>query len=223
MHPFSPQIIGELAARFPCVSLVEQYGRIPVDCVDVNHSKGVTLLMDWLRQRGHSRIGFISHHHSLEAVWSSRRLGAYLENLMRLGFPYHEKDVIHLDITSQASAEKGYRLVTEQIKDGVTAWMCASDRQAYDLIVALDEHGYKVPEDVSVTGFDGILRPQGAPALDTVRIPYYEIGFTACRRLLDKMNKRFDALQEILLECRLQEGKTVGPPRNVQASMPVCA
>jgi LacI family transcriptional regulator len=67
-----------------------------------------------------------------------------------------------------------------------------------------------VPRDVSVTGFDGIARPAGAPALDTVRIPYYEIGFGASRRLFDKLNKRFDAPQEILLECRLQEGETVG-------------
>jgi LacI family transcriptional regulator len=215
MYPFSPQIIGELTARFPCVSLVEQYGRVPVDCVDVNHYKGITALMDRLRQHGHTRIGFFSRRYAVEAVWSYRRLSAYVENLTRLGMRYNEKDVVHLDITSPAKIEEGYRLVVEQIKDGVTALMCAADHQAYDLINALNDRGYKVPEDVSVTGFDGILRPLGAPSLDTVRIPYYEIGFAASRRLLDKINKRFDAPQEILLECRLQEGKTVGAPQKL--------
>ncbi len=219
MYPFSPQIIGELTARFPCVSLVEQYGRVAVDCVDVNHYKGITALMDRLRQNGHTRIGFFSRRYAVEAVWSYRRLSAYVENLTRLGLHYNEKDVIHLDITSSATMDEGYRLVIDQIKDGVTAWMCAADHQAYDLIIALQDRGYRVPEDISVTGFDGILRPLGAPALDTVRIPYYEIGFAASRRLLDKINKRFDAPQEILLECRLQEGKTVGPASEARFSV----
>jgi len=219
MYPFSPQIIGELTARFPCVSLVEQYGRVPVDTVDVNHYKGITALMDRLRQQGHTHIGFFSRRYAVEAVWSYRRFSAYVENLTRLGLHYNEQDVIHLDITSPATTEDGYRLVTERIKQGVTAWMCAADHQAYDLIKALQERGYRVPEDISVTGFDGILRPVDAPALDTVRIPYYEIGFAASRRLLDKINKRFDAPQEILLECRLQDGKTVGPPRQKLSSV----
>jgi len=216
MYPFSPQIIGELSARFPCVSLVEQYGRVSVDCVDVNHYKGITALMDRLRQHGHTRIGFFSRRYAIEAAWSYRRFSAFVENLARLGMHYNERDIIHLDITSQATMDAGYRLVIDQIKDGVTAWMCAADHQAYDLIIALKERGYDVPRDISVTGFDGILRPVGAPALDTIRIPYYEIGFAASRRLLEKMNKRFDAPQEILLECRLQEGETVGLANNAR-------
>ena len=217
MYPFSPRIIGELSTRFPCVSLVEQYGRVSVDCVDVNHYKGISALMERLRQNGHTRIGFFSRRYAIEAVWSYRRFSAYVECLTRMGLHYVEKDVIHLDISSAETMNVGYSLVEAQIKDGVTAWVCAADHQAYDLIVALRERGYHVPGDVSVTGFDGILRPQGAPALDTVRIPYYEIGFAASRRLFDKINKRFDAPQEILLECRLQEGETVGPRRPKKA------
>jgi LacI family transcriptional regulator len=213
MYPFSPRIIGELAPLFPCVSLVEQYGQTSVDCVDVNHSRGIAGLMERLRQNGHTRIGFFSHNYSVEAVWSYRRFSAYVENLTRSGWHYNEKDVISLDLSSPATIEEGYNLVINQIKDGVTAWMCAADRQAYELILTLRARGYQVPQDVSVTGFDGILRPPDAPALDTVRIPYHEIGFAACRRLFDKINKRFDSPQEILLDCRLQEGETIGPPR----------
>jgi DNA-binding LacI/PurR family transcriptional regulator len=138
-----------------------------------------------------------------------------VENLTRLGLAYNKKDVIHLDISSPAAMEEGYHLVVDQTRDGVTAWLCAADHQAYDLIIALKERGFSVPADVSVTGFDGILRPVGAPSLETVRIPYYEIGFAGSRRLNDKINKRFDSPQEILLECRLQEGETVAPPRQM--------
>jgi LacI family transcriptional regulator len=209
LYPFAPQIIGELTSRFPCVSLVEQYSRVPIDCVDVNHYKGIITLMDRLRQNGHQRIGFFSRKYAVEAVWANRRLSAYVENQLRLGLHFNERDIIHLDITTPQTTAAGYDHAVAQMRDGVTAWVCAADHQAYDLISALKERGFSVPRDVSVTGFDGIARPPGAPVLDTVRIPYYEIGFGASRRLFDKLNKRFDAPQEILLECRMQEGETV--------------
>jgi LacI family transcriptional regulator len=210
MYPFLPQVIGELTARFPCVSLVEQYGSVSVDCVDVNHYKGITALMDRLRQNGHSRIGFFSRKYAVEAAWSFRRLSSYAENLSRQGLTFNQQDVIHLDISTPATIKEGYDLAVERMRDGVTAWMCAADHQAYDLIIGLKERGYHVPDDVSVTGFDGILRPAGAPSLTTVRIPYYEIGYAASLRLFEKINKRYDSHQEILLECRVQEGETVG-------------
>ncbi len=217
LYPFAPQIVAEISSRFPCVSLVEQYGRTAIDCVDVNHYKGIAALIDRLQQKGHTRIGFFSRKYPVEAVWANRRLSAYIENLIKRGMPFNERDIIHLDPTSPATIKEGYRQAVEQIRAGVTAWVCAADHQAYDLIVAMKEHGIKVPEDISVTGFDGILRPEGLPALETVRIPYYEIGFGAGRRLFEKLNKRYDVPQEILLDCRIQEGQTVGPSRTSRA------
>ena len=50
MYPFPPRMIEELSTRFPCVCLVEQYGNVSVDCVDVDHYKGISMLIDRLRQ-----------------------------------------------------------------------------------------------------------------------------------------------------------------------------
>ena len=219
MYPFPPKVIAELTARFLCVSLVEQYGRASVDCVDVNHYRGISLLMERLLQAGHKRIGFFSRRYIVEAVWSNRRFSAYMENLTRNGLRYRENDIIYLDTSSLATMKEGYDRVAAQMRDGVTAWICAADHQAYDLIIALKQRGLDVPRDVSVTGFDGILRPEGAPALETVRIPYHEIGFVGSRRLFDKLNKRLDAPQEILLDCRLQEGETIGSPAHSTVSV----
>ena len=47
----------------------------------------------------------------------------------------------------------------KQTKDGVTAWVCAADHVAYDLIAHLEASGIKVPQHVSVVGFDGISSP----------------------------------------------------------------
>jgi DNA-binding LacI/PurR family transcriptional regulator len=50
--------------------------------------------MDRLRQNGHSRIGFFSRKYAVEAVWANRRLSTYIENLIRLGLHFNERDVI---------------------------------------------------------------------------------------------------------------------------------
>lgn len=218
MHTFPCAVITDLNARFPCVSLVEQYPAISVDSVDANHDKGVSTLADRLRQFGHERLGFFSYKCQAEAAWAMRRRGAYVEALLRLDLPFHPEDMIQVDPSAAPEAiGAAYDLVAAQTRAGVTAWMCAADHPAYDLIAALGERGLRVPDDVSVTGFDGLPRPPHAPALETVRIPYYEMGFASARRLLDKIEKRYESSQEILLECRLMEGETVGPRHNAAA------
>jgi DNA-binding LacI/PurR family transcriptional regulator len=214
MHSFSPQVIAELSALFPCVALAGHFGSGTIDSVDANHARGVTALFKRLRQRGHRRIGFLTRKHPAEAIGAQRRLSAYLENLLRLDLPLDAHDVIHLDPEADAA---GYDRAAERTRAGVTAWMCECDREAYGLIAALDQRGLRVPEDVSVTGFDGMPRPAGAPALDTVRIPYHEIGFVGSRRLLEKIDKRYESPHEILLECHVQEGETIAAPRGASA------
>lgn len=216
MSSFPPQVVGELTTRFPCVSLLQHYGNAPVDCVDVDHAKGIAALIDRLRQMRHTRIGFFSRQFSANAVGSNRRFGAFVESLSRLGGAYRERDVVLIDTTSPRTIDDSYQRVVEQIRDGVTAWICAADQLAYDLIRALKERGFAVPGDVSVTGFDGMARPDGAPALDTVCVPHYEIGFAASRRLFDKINKRYEAPQEILIEGRVVPGETIGPCQDPQ-------
>ena len=50
-------------------------------------------------------------------------------------------------------------------RDCVTAWVCAADHQAYQLIADLQARGLRVPQDCSVTGFDGNVPPPGLPPI----------------------------------------------------------
>eukprot|EP01047_Picozoa_sp_COSAG01_P141727 COSAG01_NODE_72818_length_252_cov_0.522876_1_plen_67_part_01 len=55
--------------------------------------------------------------------------------------------------------------------------------QGYILIDGFENHGLKVPEDVSITGFDGIQRSAERPALTTIDIPFRAMGITGAERL----------------------------------------
>jgi DNA-binding LacI/PurR family transcriptional regulator len=218
MYPFPQEVIEALLLKFPCVSLVEQYGVSSMDCVDVDHYKGISQLMDKLMALGHRRIGFFSRYYPVEAAWAFRRYSAYVEKMARYGIAVRQEDVINVDPVHREEREQSHERAFRMTKEGVTAWICAADHQAYDLISALQKRGLKVPRDVSVTGFDGILRPTGLPELTTVKIPYRQIGYMGAKRLYDLMGKRFDAVQHILLECQLQKGETVAPVSSLSVS-----
>lgn len=212
IYPFPLTVVDEIRSRYPAVSLVDQYGTRPLDCVDVDHYRGISRLVDELYALGHRRIGFFTWRYPVEASWALRRYGAFVEKLTALGLEVDPGDVINAGPRNPLAVEPARDRVIERTRDGVTAWICAADHQAYDLIAYMKTAGLNVPQDVSVAGFDGIAQPKGAPLLSTVQIPYHQIGLSGGKRLLDLVLKRFDSAQHILLDCDLREGVTVAAP-----------
>ena len=218
MYPFPKKIVDMLNVQYSCVSLVEQRGAGAVNCVDVDHYQGIALIINELIKLGHKRIGFYTKHYEVEASWSLRRCGAYFEKMTQLGLPIHEKDMINISPQAIGSIEDSYDMAAKQIKDGVTAFVCAADHQAYDLIDALNKRGIRVPEDVSVTGFDGIQPPAKKVPLSTIKIPYNEIGFQAAKRLNDLVHKKYGPSQHILMGCTRLEGRTLDYPSHLKTA-----
>ncbi len=212
LYPFPKSVVSGIMQRMPCVSLVEQYGTSPLNCVDVDHYKGIAMVINRLVELGHERIGFFSRSYVPQASWALRRYSAYVEKMTQLGLEISNDSVINVHPKHSVSLEEGFEVAAEQVSKGVTAWVCAADHVAYDLIAELKKRDIRVPRDVSVTGFDGIKQPSRAPTLSTVRIPFREIGFTSAKRLHDMVRKRFSPPQHILLGCELISGKTIGRP-----------
>lgn len=213
IYPFPQTIVDELRKKHPVVSLVEQYGKSPLDCVDVDHHRGIERLVDHLQEKEHRRIGFFTWRYPVEAGWAMRRYGAYVEMMTARGLEIVPEHAINVDPRKQLSLEESHAEVIRLTKAGVTAWVCAADHQAFDLVKAIDAAGLSVPEDVSITGFDGLTPPKGRPRLTTVKIPFHQIGVIGGKRLLDLIQKRFDSQQHILLNCDLIVGRTVSKPK----------
>lgn len=211
VYPLPNQVVDELCLRVPVVSLVEQYSDVPVNCVDVDHHRGIAAVIKRLHDSGHRRIGFLTHDYGVEAHWAMRRHSAYIEEMTRLDLMIDPADVINVQPSRRCPAEQAYAMALERTRYGVSAWVCAADHQAYGLISHFKQRGVRVPEEVSVTGFDGIQKPSWAPQLSTVMIPYYEIGQIGARRLADLVLKRFGSVQHVMLDCTLCEGETIGP------------
>ena len=212
IYPFPRAVIDHLLLQYPVVSLVEQYGQSELNTVDVDHYNGISAIINHLRDLGHRRIGFFSRAYPVEASWSYRRFSAYVEKITRLGWQYREEDVINVHPQRCLSLEESYDRVRDLVRQGVTAWMCAADHQAYDLVDGLTRRGLSVPGQVSVTGFDGIRTPKGRVPLTTMEIPYREIGMAGARRLLELIQKRFVLPQHILVGSRFRAGQSTAEP-----------
>ena len=127
IYPFKLDIIKALKANFPCVSLVEQFGSHNIDCVDVDHNKGVSTIIDKLIVKGHKRIGFLTRSYAVEACWSYRRYSAFADQLIRRSISFNESDIINVYPDRLLSPKESIEEAIKEQKDGVTAWVCAAD------------------------------------------------------------------------------------------------
>jgi LacI family transcriptional regulator len=97
----------------------------------------------------------------------------------------------------------------------VTAWVCAADHQAYDLMQALHQQGVRVPEDCSVTGFDGLEPPANMRRVTSMLVPHEDLGGSAVARLSSRMMHHNSPRRKILVEARLVEGQTIAAPSSI--------
>ena len=213
VYPFPEPVLEQLAPLMPMVSLVEQFDHTGIDCVDADHYKGISVAIEHLVDHGHRRIGFFTWPYEVEASWSYRRYAAFMEKMVRLRMPVSPDDIISVFPSQERNEEQRIDYAAQRTRDGVTAWVCAADHQAYGLVRGFRKRGIDVPGQVSVTGFDGIETPPDCPQLSTIQIPFREIGATGTQRLVERIRKRFGSTQHVLIDCTFKPGATVGPVR----------
>ncbi|MBL00318.1 MAG: LacI family transcriptional regulator [Opitutales bacterium] len=208
VYPFPVKVIQGLMRLIPCVSLVEQFGAQDLDCIDVDHHRGVSHLIQRLIDKGHRRIGFFSRRYSVEPLWVYRRFSAFVERLTSAGLQYRSEDVLNLYRDDTYTLEESYQKAIQQTKDGVTAWICPADHIAYDFISVFNQYGLIAGKDYSITGFDGVPSLASQFRLTTIQIPYRGIGFQAARRLNDLIENRFSATQHVYLNGKIVAGNS---------------
>jgi len=190
------------AAQVPLVA-VSGHREVPgVTNIVLDHARAAQLAMEHLTKLGHKQIAFIKGQEfsSDTAVrWESMRNSAN-----ELGVPIKEKLIGQLEGES-SSPELGYQVARQLLNSGekFTALFAFNDISAIGTIQALREAGKRVPEDVSVVGFDDIQSAAFQnPGLTTVRQPLREMGKLAAETLLSRINnpQKADYPKEIVVE-----------------------
>ncbi|MEZ5449190.1 MAG: substrate-binding domain-containing protein [Thiolinea sp.] len=146
-----------------------------------NNRRGAALAIRYLHELGHRRIAHITgpQDNILTHAW---RTGVQ-EELQRLGLPLRPEWLIHGDFSLDGRLSGGP--ADTAMPERPSAVFCASDQMAFGLMAALHAAGVRVPEQLSVMGFDDIeLAEYYVPRLTTIRQNRRALGTTAAQRVL---------------------------------------
>lgn len=165
--------------RLPAVTLQLPDGPTPFPAVTLDESTGIHAVVEHLASLGHRRIAHVAGPQQF--VHGSRRRRAWRQALTDLGLPAGP-DVVG-DFTAAGGAETTRRLL--QSAEPPTAIVYANDLMAIAGITVAHELGLRIPDDLSVTGFDDTeLAGHVHPPLTTVRMDALGMGRAAARLLL---------------------------------------
>ncbi|EGL83951.1 transcriptional regulator, LacI family [Caldalkalibacillus thermarum TA2.A1] len=152
--------------------------------VTTDNVKGAEMAVQHLLDLGHRHILMINGHR--QAFVSLQREEGYKKALEANGLPFREDYVAYTDFESDSGAQAVVSLLQKHLQ--ATAIFCASDLIAYGVITKCMEMGYRVPEDISVIGFDGIqLGEIMTPALSTIYQNRYVMGTSAVNMLIEML------------------------------------
>src|SRR5829696_6464275 len=170
-------------AQLPTVIIAPDEIFPDVQVVRCNNMAAGTAVGAHLAALGHRRIGFAGGpEHSID---SKHRLRGLRDELSRRGIPLPSKNVFTCgSYTSEAGGEFASRFF--ELNPDLTALVLANDALAFGFMRVALQRGVRMPQELSVLGFDGL--PAGAlfcPALTTVSQPMREMGRVACCRLFE--------------------------------------
>ena len=210
----SDRQLPTLPPGMPCVAILA-----PVDdiiSVIADDARGVREVTNHLLRQGHRAIGF------LHDVASTRRLSGYYEALRVANIEPRAQWVRAVqELDGLSYADCGHQTMRQWLAEdwrqsGCTALLTQNDDTARGTIEALAEAGLKVPEDVSVVGYDGTELAFFSPALTTIEVPLREIGARGVEVLLGQMEADIaqgpSMAETIMMPVRLKVGQTTAPP-----------
>ena len=165
-----------------------------------------------LAAHGHREFGFLNNEDDIPAT--RLRLAGFKLGLQDAGVPFDPAMVI----TEKSDAAAGYRAASRLLDrpDRPTAVFCFNDRIAMGTYQAAADLGLRIPDDLSVVGFDNQEHIADAlrPGLTTLALPHYEMGQWAVRTLEELVESRGQqpAAQGVTLPCRLVQRASVASP-----------
>jgi DNA-binding LacI/PurR family transcriptional regulator len=178
----------------------------------LDHRRAAELALRHLYQLGHRQIAFMRGQ--TFSSDSDDRWKSFTTVARDLGLHVQPELVIQLEV-NLSSPELGYPVVQQLLdtKRPFTALVSFNDIAAIGAIRAFRDHNLRVPEDVSVLGFDDI---QGAayhnPSLTTIRQPLNSMGTTSARMLLDRLRGKKDYQEQIAIVPELIIRESTIPP-----------
>jgi len=171
---------------------LEQWGSDYAVC---DYKSGAVQVMNYLLQLGHKNIAMMM---AAPEIRTARDVvDVYRSRLDEAGVKVDPGWIVDGEFT-----EEGGVRATDQLLDThpeITAIFAVNDKMAIGALHSLRRRNIRVPQDMSVIGFDNLAHAAFvSPSLTTVHLPLYQVGALACERLLDRIQGRVEPVNEVL-------------------------
>jgi len=184
----------------PTVAVAGHRQTAGVTNIVLDHKRAARFALEHLKDLGHEEIAFIKGQ--VLSSDSEDRWNAICEVAAELGIRIRPELTVRIE-SSVATPEVGFPVTKELLarKEPFTALFAYNDISAIGAIWALREAGLRVPQDVSVVGFDDVPGAAFAnPGLTTVRQPLLRMGEIAAQTLVSQIEEREEYVPEIAIE-----------------------
>lgn len=173
--------------KVPLVVLDTYFERANVNSVLINNIQGAYLATMHLIKRRRTQPGYLRSSYAINNF--SERADGFYKAIRESGMPT-SKSIVHLLSPSVEGAYYDMKMLLEQGEELAKCYFADNDLIAVGAMRAFQSHGYNIPGDIAVVGFDDMpLAGYSAPPLTTIRVPKQEMGETAVRRLYELITK----------------------------------
>ena len=194
------QLETALNENIPCVVINNYIEDLEVDCIAVDNLKGSIEAVNYLINLGHRKIAHITGDLVTQAA--ADRLKGYKLALEKKGIEVLENYIIKTDYSRGQARQAAQTLLS--LKEPPTAIFVASDSMALEVMAVVSEGGKKIPEDLSIIGFDdnpsGLYGPV---ALTTVKQPLIKMAEEAVKKLNLLVSGKDKTIKKVVLPTEL--------------------
>lgn len=199
--------------QIPLVNLWIYNPKSTHSCIGFDHIKAGKQIAKHLVELGHTEFGIISGilKNNDRAI---TRLQGMQDTLEAVGLKLPKDRIIECRYTVEQGCQSLHQLLDAHPE--ITAISCGNDILAIGALHGASERGLKVPEDLSITGFDNIeILPYLKPSLTTVNSPSGRMGEKAADYLIEQIRNKTLSIERTELEADLVVRETTGKARKI--------
>lgn len=198
-NPF-PEDNNSNSAILPMVNACEVMNTVKFPTVTLDNRAAAKAMTEHLLSLGHKRIAIFKG--PAQSPLTQDRLAGYRDALQAAGIEYDESLLFAGDFTLQAGFEAAGRMLA--LDSRPTAVFCENDETAMGAVQGFKKAGLKVPDDISVAGFDNIdFAAYCDPPLTTIAQPAEAFGRTAVNLLVDLLEGKLTTTPKVIMPFEL--------------------
>lgn len=194
------EILKYISKKTPIIVIDKNIDELDLPCIIQDDYHGAKKALQHLINNGHKKIAFIKGNCNDASI---ERTKAYMDLVKDNKIELNENYIRQGDY----SIKSGYAQMSElldTVTDIPTAVFASNDNMAIGAMKAIQERGFKIPDDISVIGFDDIeISGYVYPSLTTVKQDHHELGRQAAKTIIDIIENKCECIKKITLDQKL--------------------